>query len=330
MINNSKQVLSKQLIYLSMIYSVFSFANPVNALEYQNNTTSIPLGEIASKEYNSSLGSVILESVNSKGDTIFSRCVASVTDSRWLTLAAHCVSSQTTKFKKGLFVLGNNVKQVYDIDLAVVPKDRSKLKNDGTDVGKNSTSVVNDYALIRTSTPMSNVASIPFCANDTSLPTGNYLANTLFFGANNVNYEPLETTSKPFLVGESVAYVTPNQTIIHTEFGNKDELVSLWNSKNNVVFNSPLESSIQKGDSGSPVLLKDKKCQIGVVSYIGNFHYQNPLTKQASQIPANFAATLQKEDVEWNKSARQSYTDNNEVVTLGILPNTIQVPVIEH
>jgi Trypsin len=310
--------------------SVFGMVSTVHALEYQNSTASIPIGEMSAIEYKSSLGSVVIESKNLKGEIVLSRCIASITDSKWLTLASHCVASETATFVKGMFVLGNNTKQIYDIDLVVAPKSRTKLQGDGTDLGKNSQSVANDYSMVRVSNPMENITPIPICSVDTSIPTSPYLAKAVFFGANNVDYKAIAAVSKSFLVGESIAYVTPNQTIIHTAFGAEDEFTALWNSKNPTPFTSSIESNIEKGDSGSPVILKDKNCQIGVVSYIGKYHYQNPLTGKASQIQANFSSTIQSDDLQWSKDVRSKFSDNNQLSKQGIVPSITQVPVVEY
>lgn len=300
----------------------------VDALEYKDTSLSIPLGEAAAAEYKSSLGSVVIQSKNSKGDIIHSRCIASVRDSKWIALASHCVVSESISFVKGMFVLGNDPKKSYNIDLVVAPKNRTRLQGDGSDRGANSKTVVNDYSMVRLSSDMDDIKPISFCADNT--PTTPYLAKAQFFGANNVEYDSLETTTKPLLMGESIAYVTPYQTITHTEFGDKDEFTALWNTKNQEPFSSDIESNIQKGDSGSIVMLKDKKCQIAVVSYIGKYNYANPLTGKDSQINANFSSTIQPDDVEWIEKVQNTFSDNNYLETLGVIPLINAVPIVEY
>ena len=312
-------------VYLGLVVLLVSLTLPVSAIEYQNDRKSLPAAKALVAPYARSIGSVVLRNENSTtGSLDTTRCVGSVLTPSWILLASHCAFAQSFAVKEARFVLSSEPDTPYVVDLAVLPKNRTQIKGDGTDRTSTSRDIVNDYALLRLQTPVPAAVPVTLCPG-AYLPesaANNYLARAVYFGTNTTEYSRFDSILRPLLAGENIAYVTPNQVISDTTFGPADKFTQLWEGSGRK-FNSSAESRFEQGNSGSPVFLRPLGCQIGVISYISTYRYR--LDGEEAKIRADFAATLNADDQAWLEEVPALYsTLLRESIDLR------QIPILEH
>ena len=297
-------------------------------IKFENSESSLPAAKELATRYNRSIGSLVIRSANaSDGEISTARCVAAVHSPEWLRVASHCVFAQTYKIAEARFVLGEDPKNPFVVDLAVIPKNQTKIKGDGTDRGASSKDILNDYALLRLNKPIPRAIPMRICQDGLRPQTEgeNFLARTVFYGGNTAEFKPFESVLEPLLAGEDIAYITPDQVISDVEYGEQDKFQQIWREKGQD-FTSPVESRYERGDSGSPVLLRNYNCQIGVTSYISFFRYKDPATQETVKIKGDFAATLSADDQAWMDEVVTKYNSRQTTAT----PNLRRIPVIEH
>jgi secreted trypsin-like serine protease len=290
---------------ISLIFGIVSLlvSSPANALQYNNHYEGKIAGEKQLLEYNNSLGVLVVASEDrDTQDEEISRCIVSFVDENWLLVASHCVYSSKYQVINGFVYPANNSNHRYKTDLVVLPKIRTELKNDGTDVANSPSDIVNDYALVRLVDNVPNTKKVTFCPNNLLPDTKNesFLAKTLFFGSNNFEYGEVEAIIKPLLAGEDISLITSDQVIKDIQYGIDDIFVNFWNQNftGDHGFLTTKEANYEEGDSGGPVFLKDLSCQIGVISYSAQYNFS--LTNQPElQIDANFASSIIADDKKW-------------------------------
>ena len=299
------------------------------AIQFENNDQSLSAAKDLASLYDRSVGSLVIRSADATtGKINTARCVSSVHSANWIRVASHCVFAKTYRVAEARFVLGADPKTPYVVDLAVIPKNQTKIKGDGTDRGNSSKDILNDYALLRLQKPLPKAIPMRMCQDSLRPETEkeNFLAQTVFFGGNTTEYEAFDSVLQPLLAGEDIAYVTPDQVISDVEYGSKDKFQELW-TKRGQEFTSPVESRYERGDSGSPVVLRNYNCQIGVTSYISFYRFKNPASGESVKIKGDFAATVNTDDQVWMDEVTRKYSPEAQPTEK---IDVRQIPVFEH